>query len=74
MHIDELAQQTPLGHVERVEFKEIIAAVLEHHHMQALAFTQVDERPNLVHVHGRGDLDGDMMAVLQRLVSHQEMV
>ena len=28
LHIDDFAQQTPLSHVQRVELKEVIAAVL----------------------------------------------
>ena len=71
LHINHFAQQTPLSHVERVELKEIIAAVLEHHHVQALALAQVDERPNFVQVHGRRHLDGHVMAMFQCLTRHQ---
>ena len=74
LHVDNLAHQALLRHVQRIELKEIITAVLKHHHVQALALAQVDERPYFGHVHRRGHLDGDVMAMFQRLARHQIVV
>ena len=61
--IDHFAENTVLCHVERVELKEVVAAVFKHHAVQTLAFGEVDECPNLGHTHGRRYFDSHVLAL-----------
>ena len=74
LRVDDLTEETLLSHVQRIQLEEVVAAVFENHAMQALLFRKVDELPDFVHVHGRGDLDGHVLTILQSLLGYQEMV
>ena len=74
LHVDDLAKESLLRHVQRVQLEKVVAAVFENHAVQSLLLRHVDELPDFVHIHGRGHLDGHVLAVFHRLASHEEVV
>ena len=71
---EHFAKDTVLRHIQGVELIPVVAAVLENHAVLASLLTEFDELPALCQVHGRGHLDGGVLAVLQRALSHGEVV
>ena len=74
LHVQHLAEESLLRHVQRSQFEEVVDAVLEHHAMLAGALAGVDELPYLVHIEGCGHLDGHVLAVLHRVDRQRHMV
>ena len=74
LHVLHLAEHAVLRHVECVELKEVVAAVLKHHHVETLLLTEVDKLPDLVKVHGRRHLNGNILAMLKSVFGYGEMV
>ena len=74
LYVDDLAKESFLCHIQRVQLEEVIAAVLQNHAMQALLFRQVDELPDFIHIHSRRNLDSHVLTVFQRFLCYEEMV
>ena len=72
--VDNLTKDTLLSHVEGVELKPVVAAVLQNHAVLAVFLGEVDELPALLQVHGTGHLNGGVLAVLQSALGHGEVV
>ena len=72
--VDDFAEKPLLSHVERVEFEEIVAAILKNHAVQTLLFREVDELPDFVHVHRRRHFNRHVLTAQQRLFRHEEVV
>ena len=54
-HMDQIAEQAVLCHVESVHFKEVVHAVFQHHAMLAGFLGSVDQVPDLFQSHGCGN-------------------
>ena len=72
--IDDFAEKSLLCHAERIHFEEVITAVFEHHAVLSRRFRQVDECPNLAHVHRRRHFYGHMFAVVHGELSRREVM
>ena len=72
--MDDLAEETLLGHIEARELEEVIDAVLEHHAVAARTLRGVDQLPALGHAHGGGNLHGYVLAVLHGIYCDGHMV
>ena len=74
LHVKHFAEDTLLRHVQRVQFEEVVTAVLQHHAVQAGLLGQVDQLPDFRQVHRRRHLDGHVLAVRHRLPGDEEVV
>ena len=71
---EHLTEDAVLRHVQGVELVPVIAAVLKNHAVLAGLLAEFNELPALCQVHGRGHLDGGVLAIFQRALGHGEVV
>ena len=71
---DDISENTVLRHSQGVHLIIVIAAVLQNEAMLACLLAEVYQAPALFQVHCTRHLDGSMLAVLHRHLSHREMV
>ena len=67
---DDISEDAVLGHVQRGQFEEIVAAVFQDDAMAARLFAQVHQIPALLQVQGRRHLDGHVLAMFQSIACH----
>ena len=63
-----------LRHVQRGQLEEIIHAVFQHHAMQLLFLRHINQRPNLLHIHGGRNLYCHVFTVFHRVNSHRRVM
>lgn len=72
--MEDVTEQSLLGHVQGGQFKEVVHTVFKLHAMLAGLFGRIDERPDFIQCHGGGHFDGHVLAVLHGIDTHFGMV
>ena len=73
LSVDDLTEETVLGHVESCELEEVIYTVLEHHAVTLSLLCCVYELPALLDRSCSWNLDSNVLAVLHSVNSHRSV-
>ena len=71
--MEDITEQSMLGHIQGGKFEKVVYAVFQHHTVLAGLFGSIDQLPAFIEIHGCGDFDGDMFTVFHGVNGYGSM-